>query len=62
MVALCTVWYNIVCVHKALKMLPALAAGVSETPWSMEDLGRIMDEVAPKPGPCGPDKTGPEAV
>ncbi len=31
MVALYTVWYNSVCVHKALKMLPAMAAGVSET-------------------------------
>jgi IS1 family transposase len=56
MVALYTVWYNFIRVHKTLKMSPAMAAGVSETLWSMEDLCQMMDAVAPKPGPRGPYK------
>ena len=56
MVALYTVWYNFIRVHKTLKMSPAVAASVSKTLWSMEDLCRMMDDVAPKPGPRGPYK------
>ena len=38
MVALYTVWYNYVRQHKSLKGLsPAMAAGVSQTLWSMTD-------------------------
>jgi len=54
MVALYTVWYNFIRVHKTLKMSPAMAAGVSATLWSMDDLCEKMDAVAPKPGPRGP--------
>ena len=56
MVALYTVWYNFIRVHKTLKMSPAMAAGVSQTLWSMENLCQMMDAVAPKPGPRGPYK------
>lgn len=56
MVALYTVWYNFIRVHKTLKMSPAMAAGVSQTLWSMDDLCEMMDAVAPKPGPRGPYK------
>ena len=56
MVALYTVWYNFIRVHKTLKMSPAMAGGVSKTLWSMEDLCQMMDTVAPKPGPRGPYK------
>jgi len=51
MVALYTVWYNFIRIHKTLKMTPAMAAGVSQTLWSMYDLCEKMDAVAPKPGP-----------
>ena len=51
MVALYTVWYNFIRVHKTLKMSPAIAAGVSQTLWSIDDLCEKMDAVAPKPGP-----------
>jgi IS1 family transposase len=37
------VWYNFVRMHKSLKMPPAMAAGVSDTPWSMEDLVEMID-------------------
>jgi hypothetical protein len=56
MVALYTVWYNFIRVHKTLKMSPTMAAGVSKTLWSMADLCRMMDEVVPKLGPSGPYK------
>lgn len=56
MVALYTVWYNFIRVHKTLRMSPAMAAGVADKLWSMADLIAMMDEVAPKPGPRGPYK------
>ena len=56
MVALYTVWYNFIRIHKSLRVTPAMAAGLSETVWDMDDLVRIMDERAPKPGPRGPYK------
>jgi IS1 family transposase len=56
MVAIYTVWYNFIKMHKTLKMTPAMAAGVSKTLWSMEDLCEKMDAVAPKPGKRGPYK------
>lgn len=56
MVAIYTIWYNFIKMHKTLKMMPAMAAGVSQTLWSMEDLCEKMDAVAPKPGKRGPYK------
>ena len=50
MVALYTVWYNFTRIHKTLRVTPAMEAGLSKTVWDMEDLVRIMDERAPKPG------------
>ena len=38
MVALYTTWYNFVRQHKTLKVAPAMAAGMSKTLWSMEDV------------------------
>jgi hypothetical protein len=43
-------------IHKTLKMTPAMAAGVSQTLWSMDDLCEKMDAVAPKPCKRGPYK------
>ena len=44
MVALYTVWYNYVKQHKSLKGLsPAMAAGLSDTLWSMTDLAEMVD-------------------
>lgn len=56
MVAIYTVWYNFIKMHKTLRMTPAMAAGVTDKLWSMDDLVAMMDEVAPKPGPRGPYK------
>ena len=43
MVALYSVWYNFVRVHKTLRMSPAMAAGVSDRLWSMEDIAALID-------------------
>ena len=56
MIALYTVWYNFIRIHKSLRVTPAMEAGLSETVWDMDDLVRIMDERAPRPGPRGPRK------
>ena len=49
MVALYTVWYNFVRMHKTLKCSPAMAAGISKTLWSMEDVVALIDARAAKP-------------
>jgi hypothetical protein len=55
MVALYTVWYNFVKQHKTLKGIsPAMAAGLSDTLWSMSDLAAIVDAAQPKVGKRGP--------
>src|SRR3546814_14601882 len=56
MVALYAVWYNFVKMHKKHKMTPAMAAGVSNRLWSMEDVAALVDAAAPTPGKRGPDK------
>ena len=57
MVALYTVWYNYVKQHKSLKGLsPAMAAGLSDTLWSMTNLAEMVDTAQPKPGKRGPYK------
>ena len=43
MVALYTVWYNFVRVHKTLRMSPAMAAGISDRLWSMEDIAALIE-------------------
>jgi IS1 family transposase len=62
MVALYTVWYNFVKLHKAHRMTPAMAAGVSDRLWSMEDIAALVEAAAPKPGPRGPYKKQPAVI
>ncbi len=49
MVALYTVWFNFVRIHKTLKCSPAMAAGLSATLWSMEDVVALIDARAEAP-------------
>ena len=54
-------FYNFTRIHKTLRMSPAMAAGLSETLWSMEDIVALIDARAPKAkvgtrGPRGPYK------
>jgi len=53
MVALYTVWYNFARMNKAVRMSPAMAAGVSDRLWGIEDIVALIDAAAPKPGPRG---------
>jgi hypothetical protein len=57
MVCLQTVWYNSVKQYKSLKGLPpAMAAGISDTLWSMTGLAEMIDAAQPKPSKRGPYK------
>ena len=49
MVSLYTVWYNFVRIHKTLRVSPAMAAGVSDRLWSMEDVVALVDTRAEAP-------------
>jgi IS1 family transposase len=50
MVALYTVWYNFVRVHKTLRVTPAMEAQLTDRVWDFAELVNLMDEVA-KPEP-----------
>lgn len=57
MVAFYTVWYNFVRVQKTLRIAPAMAAGMSNRLWSMEDVVALIDTRTEAPNPRGPHKT-----
>jgi IS1 family transposase len=50
MVAIWTVWYNWVRIHKTLRISPAMQAGLTNKLWSFEEIVAAMDLVAPKVG------------
>jgi IS1 family transposase len=55
-VALHFLWYNFGRIHKSLRITPAMAAGVAESPWDAVDVVAMLDDLTPKPGPRGPYK------
>jgi IS1 family transposase len=52
--ALYFVFYNFCRIHKTLRTSPAMAAGVSDRLWSLEDVVAKIDEMAPAPKARGP--------
>jgi hypothetical protein len=62
MVALYTVWYNFVKMHKAVRLSPAMAAGVCDKLWSMADVAEMVNATLPEPGKCGPYKKQPAEI
>jgi hypothetical protein len=48
--------YNFCRIHQTLRVTPALAAGVTNKLWEIEDVIALIDEVTPKPGKRGPYK------
>src|SRR3954454_22612532 len=50
MVALYALWYNFVRIHKTLRVTPAMAAGIADKLWSMEDVVSLMDARSEKIG------------
>ncbi len=51
MVALYALWYNFVRIHKTLRVTPAMAAGIADRLWSMEDVVALIDEAAERRAP-----------
>src|SRR5579871_247947 len=49
-------FYNFVRQHKTLRMSPAMAAGISDTLWTMEDIAERIEARRPQPGKRGPYK------
>jgi hypothetical protein len=47
-VALYFTWYNLGRVHQTLKATPAMAAGVADHVWSVDELIRLLEAVEPK--------------
>ncbi len=54
--ALYFAFYNFCRIHKSLRVSPAMAAGITDRLWSLEDIIGKIDEMAPAPGPRGPYK------
>jgi hypothetical protein len=54
--ALYFLFYNFVRVHKTLRMSPAMAAGISDTLWTMEDIAERIEARQAKPAKRGPYK------
>ena len=48
MVTLYALWYNFVRIHKTLRVTPAMAAGIADRLWSMEDVVAMSDARATK--------------
>lgn len=57
-VALHYMHYNFARIHKTLRVSPAMAAGVTDRLWSIEDIAALIDAAAPTPGRRGPYKVG----
>lgn len=45
--ALYFVFYNFTRIHKTLKVTPAMAAGITDRLWSMEDIAALIEPNAP---------------
>lgn len=55
-VALHFLWYNFGRIHKTLRVTPAMEAGVTDSVWDYQDVVKVLDDYAPKPGKRGPYK------
>lgn len=56
MVAIHAVYYNFARIHKTLRITPAMAAGLSDHVWSLEEIVPVADGYMPKSGKRGPYK------
>lgn len=54
--ALYFVHYNFCRIHKSIKTSPAMAAGITDTLWSLDSVIAKIDEMAPPPAKRGPYK------
>jgi hypothetical protein len=51
------VWHHFCRAHKAHKLSPAMAAGVTDHLWSMDDIAALVEARAHKRGQRGPYET-----
>src|SRR5271166_394339 len=56
MVAIHSVYYNFARIHKTLRITPAMAAELSDSIWSLDDIVTMADNYLPKPEKRGPYK------
>jgi IS1 family transposase len=56
------VFYNFARIHKTLRMSPAMAAGISDRLWSMQDVVALIDARAPESKARGPYKKRNSAI
>jgi len=54
--ALYFAFYNFCRIHKSLRVTPAMAAGITDRLWTLEDIVAKMDAMAPAPAKRGPYK------
>jgi len=54
--ALYFAFYNFCRIHKTLRVTPAMAAGITDRLWSLDDIVAKIDAMAPEPKPRGPYK------
>jgi hypothetical protein len=54
--ALYFTFYNFCRIHKTLRVTPAMAAGITDRLWSLEDIVAKIDAMSPTPKPRGPYK------
>lgn len=54
--ALYFAFYNFVRIHKTLKVTPAMAAGITDRLWSLEDIANRIEAGKPAPAKRGPYK------
>jgi hypothetical protein len=55
-VALHFVFHNFVRVHQTLRVTPAMAAGLADHAWRIEDIVSLVEAAEPKPAKRGPYK------
>jgi IS1 family transposase len=56
MVAVHAVYYNFARIHKTLRITPAMACGLSDHVWTLEEIVMMADRYMPKPSKRGPYK------
>ncbi len=56
MVAIYAVHYNFARIHKTLRITPAMACGLSDHVWTLEEIVMMADSYMPKPAKRRPYK------
>jgi hypothetical protein len=54
MVAIYAVHYNFARIHKTLRITPAMACGLSDHVWTLEEIVMMVDSYSPALKPRGP--------